>query len=517
MNDDYCDCPDGSDEPGTSACSYLSNLSPPQLLPGFAAGTTNISKEALALPGFYCKNKHHRPSYVPSSLVNDGVCDYDLCCDGSDEWAGVGGVKCENRCIAMGKEYRRKEAERMKGEREAIRRRKELVKEAERARIQLEDSVRDLQTQVEGLAAREAEARRQLEDVERREKYRVVSGGSLRATRTTVLAKLAKARVEELRTTLQKEVEKKTTAAKKLAQLEGILSAFKTEYNPNFNDEGVKRAVKAWEDYVADMTPGQSLLEEDQDLEVVLKGDSEETSGINWEEWEKEEEESDVEALYRFEEYLPEGVRKWMHGKVADLRILLVENGILADTSVGEGKESKAVVAARDAYNDVKKQREGLESSIQEKKNDLAKDYGPQDVFRALKDTCTSIDAGEYKYELCWMGKTTQVSLKSHSHTSLGDFRRLEKIYVDEEEGVDGRGLGRGERWQMVFEDGQQCWNGPRRSTRVVMRCREKEEVWRVVEAEKCVYRMEVGTPAVCDETENGNGGEQRMVVKDEL
>lgn len=248
------------------------------------------------MPGFYCKSKGHKPSYIPSSLVNDGVCDYDLCCDGSDEWSHVGGVVCENRCVAMGKEYRKKEEERIKGEREAIRRREELVKEAERARLQLEDSVKDLQTQVEGLEVREEAAKKQLEDVERREKYRVVSGGSSKATRTTVLAKLAKARVEELRNTLQREVEKKAIAAKKLAQLEGILSAFKTEYNPNFNDEGVKRAVKAWEDYVADMTPGQSLLEEDPDVEVILKGDSEETSGISWEEWEKEEEESDVEA-----------------------------------------------------------------------------------------------------------------------------------------------------------------------------------------------------------------------------
>jgi protein kinase C substrate 80K-H len=40
INDDYCDCPDGSDEPGTSACSHLNDTS-------------------LAIPGFYCKNKGH--------------------------------------------------------------------------------------------------------------------------------------------------------------------------------------------------------------------------------------------------------------------------------------------------------------------------------------------------------------------------------------------------------------------------------------------------------------------------
>ncbi len=58
LNDDYCDCEDGTDEPSTSGCS------------------------GAAVEGrFYCNDA----TAISASRVNDGICD---CCEGTDEYRG---------------------------------------------------------------------------------------------------------------------------------------------------------------------------------------------------------------------------------------------------------------------------------------------------------------------------------------------------------------------------------------------------------------------------------------------
>ena len=202
--------------------------------------------------------------------------------------------------------------------------------------------------------------------------------------------------------------------------------------------------------------------------------------------------------MYKFEEYLPDPLRSWIDQKLRDLRILLIENGLLAG-STDSGTEPQSIVDARNALKAAQDDSDKINNQLSSHKDDLEKNYGPNDVFRALKGQCISKDSGEYTYELCWLDRTKQKSKKGGSDTLMGTFTYLDYTVVDDEVVADGKGLGSGERIVMKFENGQHCWNGPNRSTMVVLGCAEKDEIWKIVEEEKCIYRMEVGTPAVCE------------------
>lgn len=69
----------------------------------------------------------------------------------------------------------------------------------------------------------------------------------------------------------------------------------------------------------------------------------------------------------------------------------------------------------------------------------------------------------------------------------------------------------------MKYEDGQQCWNGPKRSVKAELYCSAVNELRDVREEEKCVYRFEVGTPAVCGEDAEEEKEKEKENDRDEL
>jgi protein kinase C substrate 80K-H len=217
-------------------------------------------------------------------------------------------------------------------------------------------------------------------------------------------------------------------------------------------------------------------------------------------------------VVYRIEEYLPNPLRTWIDNKLRGLRVFMVENGLLAGTSHGSTSDSRAVIRAREALDAARNDARSKKTELVNHQEDLTKDYGMDDVFRALKGQCFSKDSGEYTYELCWLDRTTQKPKKGGAHTGMGNFVSIDKIFVDDVIPPDGRGLGSGEHIALRYEGGNHCWNGPSRSTLVVLGCAEKDEIWKITEQEKCVYRMEVGTPAACDSVD-----EEKARGKDEL
>uniref|UniRef100_A0A3B3WZ25 EF-hand domain-containing protein n=1 Tax=Poecilia mexicana TaxID=48701 RepID=A0A3B3WZ25_9TELE len=135
VNDDYCDCADGSDEPGTSACPR---------------------------GRFYCTNLGFRPHYIPSSRVNDGICD---CCDASDEYNSH--ARCQNTCWNLGQKERAYVEGQMKTLDEGLRLKQQLIEEGVLLWREKQAQLRELQRAAEDLQIKLEEHRKRKHEADR--------------------------------------------------------------------------------------------------------------------------------------------------------------------------------------------------------------------------------------------------------------------------------------------------------------------------------------------------------------
>ena len=98
-----------------------------------------------------------------------------------------------------------------------------------------------------------------------------------------------------------------------------------------------------------------------------------------------------------------------------------MDQGFLSGNKSGDSPTiSRGLQKARDAHAQAVTETSRLRNEVDSVSQQLTSEYGPDDVFLAIKGDCFSLNSGEYTYTVCMMGQVTQKSNKDSSNTSLG-------------------------------------------------------------------------------------------------
>ncbi|KAF9383603.1 hypothetical protein CPB97_006337 [Podila verticillata] len=481
INDDYCDCLDGSDEPGTSACGN-----------GY----------------YYCANTGHRAAYIKTSRINDGVCDPE-CCDGSDETDGQ--IHCPNICKQVGAEAR-KEHERVRAiEKEGSKLLQGYINYGKNAKKGLSAKVDKLKTEALTIKQKAETCKDALDKAD----------AALQEQLESTKAEREAARKILLEPIIEQQYVRLSHAKGVRDRLRSALEHLKANSNKNYHDLVVKSTIAGYDEHVEELakynadrkpvdpskvlTADETMLaavDETYDMRkeigglyVLLKGMKE---GYNTD----NNDEAVLRAVMVFDEFTP----KWQgdQNEFVDETPLeippenketgsqqqdrgafgsIIERLQKGARTIGLGflvPETRSVKEiAQDAYNKASAEERRIENEIQDVERKLAMDYGKDERFAQLVDQCFEFKEIEYTYSVCLFGKAYQ---KSNSDTSLGTFSEWVGDNYDTQ----------------LYTGGVKCWNGPDRSVKVVMSCGTQNEIIAVSEPNKCEYLFKFRTPAAC-------------------
>eukprot|EP00026_Physarum_polycephalum_P006429 Phypoly_transcript_06471.p1 GENE.Phypoly_transcript_06471~~Phypoly_transcript_06471.p1 ORF type:complete len:578 (+),score=148.43 Phypoly_transcript_06471:27-1736(+) len=496
INDNYCDCADGSDEPGTSAC---------------ANGM------------FYCVNKGYKGESIFSSQVNDGICD---CCDGSDESEGK--VKCTNDCEAKGVELRKqREAEKEKIQK-GLQIKEQWIADAAKTLAEKRESIDGLKAEVEKLkkVVEDLEAeKRGFEEKEKAEQDVINE-------RKKELERIEQERLQkEAPPTPPENEQQEQEALKQLLENKG-------EENKETSEEAKEPAEEPAEQHDEESQPPQPATydetpspppsptpdssspdstsptptpttpsppsppshipsprgphssksrsrfgrnarpgppgheesrppatpqqppqpeEETELLKTIREG--------NKEAIDQQQEPTIINKL--FQTY--ESFKNWLVPVLQSYHILSTEE----EKQLAFYTEGKRKI--EDELSQVRRDLSTAESNLRSTEEILSRDFGPNNEFFALNGNCYEHKTREYTYTVCPFGDVKQ------AHTSLGKFEKWDPAYT-----------------VMSFTEGQQCWGGPKRSAKVTLLCGAENELHDIQEPNKCEYAMKLNTPAAC-------------------
>ncbi|CAF0988010.1 unnamed protein product [Rotaria sordida] len=459
VNDDYCDCRDGSDEPGTSACPNGQ---------------------------FFCENKGYIGTLIPSHLVGDGVCD---CCDGSDEYETT--IVCNNTCFEL--------AQKTKAEREAkqalheagVIKKKEIIatsvvsKATRQTRlIELEQDLRKLEYELKG--KEELKQQAEIPENEAKGKHQKL-WEEQRAVREAI------ARDNQMREMFA-DLDTNNDSLVSIEELQKH-TELDTDHENEFTAEEVRSILGAdsvnFDEF--NVTVFEQISNSYQKLPQISietpvnQDDSAATTEAHLKQEEEEEEESAAATEGDYEEDLSH------HEASTHVATSLDHGKHIHDDTVPEyDDETKRLIEtadhARNEYNEVERKVHDIKRQIDDLKRQSDVDVGIHGEYSAFIDQCYDYEEREYTYRICMFKDAKQIPKGGGSEVTIG--------YWDSWCGpTDNKYL------RMKYANGATCWNGPARSLTVTFRCGIEHKTVDVREPTRCEYAMLFETPSACDET----------------
>ncbi|ESO00891.1 hypothetical protein HELRODRAFT_82476, partial [Helobdella robusta] len=462
VNDDYCDCPDGSDEPGTSACQ------------------NGI---------FYCPNSGYRPSIVPSSRVNDGVCD---CCDGSDEYSGI--IICQNNCLEK--------------ERKICARLLDLLKlytltNTHTHKRTLTHKHTNTQAKIEELQVEKSRLEEEQKDLEAKKKELEIPEEEAKnrfklAWEEGKAQRRSERKMEDAMKTFQA-IDADSDGKVSIEEMRGR-KEFDIDLNGEVSHEEAKEYMedhdymefagfyeKIWnniEQLFKTSQPSQSS----SPPEDMFGDDNNNNNNDGDDDEDDDEEEDDIDADRDGSDDDTKDQRKVEKPTVEKP----ASSGFDEDNEEMppyDEETQKMIDAAEHARSEVSQletKLRDLEKEIEHAQKILDSDYGPRNEFYPLAGQCFELTDREYVYKLCPFDRTTQRNKHGGSETTLGLVGWLVR--------------GAARYSTMFFDRGQNCWNGPDRSTKVLIECGVTNDLTSASEPNRCEYQFTFNTPAACNE-----------------
>ncbi|CAI5251204.1 ASB_HP2_G0011070.mRNA.1.CDS.1 [Saccharomyces cerevisiae] len=627
INDGVCDCPDGSDEPGSAACVE-------DIFKSVAEGGGKVNKY------FYCDNKGFIPRYIRKSEVADGICD---CCDCSDELlSGYELFDAGSNCSQLKNEFDIMASKELSSYREG----KEALEELERKYGTkeeaitrgncLEENKEKASAEIKVLSNRLSENRAKLEQL-RGEYFNQLSHypilyqfeqlnstrlGSDILTSFTMVSRVSKGyqdifkilsdlseaytpslndkvvndNIKKFRKVRRRAEKAKINADSKIddeqadnlylyfteevpqiflkresentlryvigksnfvqALVEGkinytndileyirefrlIMDDISQNYNVNFQDAGVKSAVDSYKNYLGEY--GElAELEPAHPSESLLRSLSEVTSFVN---------ENAPKVLPPDAVESEQDTNSDHIGTSGDLRNKLKE--ILSKLNIFSSR--KDLVSLEKRFRSCESQVSLLENELKQKMDykkllDETEDEGTNSTAGNLTELlelmgsqsyCLDDILDNYVYTICFQRPMTEgVIYQAEDKVDgkkvlIGRFKtsgfnvdlnmekyaeHLKATYDEKSDLISNLAAIQDDDGNMQhyvfgnlnelnkglvleYENGDQCWNGPRRSATVFVRCSDKFKIRSVHEATKCNYIFDVVGPLGCNKT----------------